>query len=103
MGSAGRRDDRAGDAQPQGVLPRRASGTTTRGATASRAQGVIAYKHSRGAGALTPKTDDYRLVDPRAEEREKHEAAIMEATAKDRGAQGRHEGYVSKRRRPGGE
>ena len=45
-------------------------------------EGVIAYKHSRGAGALTPKTDDYRLVDPRAEEREKHEAAIMEATAR---------------------
>ena len=44
-------------------------------------EGVIAYKHSRGAGALKPRTDDYRLVDPRAEERRKHEAAIMEATA----------------------
>ena len=30
---------------------------------------------------MKPRTDDYRLVDPRAEERRKHEAAIMEATA----------------------
>ena len=45
-------------------------------------EGVIAYKHSRGAGALRPKTDDYRLVDPRAEDRKKHEAAIAEATAR---------------------
>ena len=67
-------------------------------------EGVIAYKHSRGAGALTPKTDDYRLVDPRAEEREKHEAAIMEATARrTEELMVDMEGDVSKRRGPGGE